>query len=399
MPFPRLSFSVRLVCLLVLGVTSCSSGVSPSETGSLQLELTLEEDVIIDQVTWEITSPGTDSISGAIDTSAPGTTASLEVFGLPEGAYRIDMQATSTDEEMTCRGHANFRINVNQVTAVHVMLRCDQSTEVGGVRVSGRVNFCAYLTKVVVSPLQTSVGSQIQLLATADDKEGDLIAFRWTSNNGSIQNPAAPRTTYTCTVKGPDNITVTVSDDGGEYCTSSWTVAVTCVDGGGGTGGAGGSAGAGGVGGAAGAGGIGGTAGSGGVGGMGGAGGEAGAGGIAGSGGTGGAGGSPDNRCPIYTSVLTSPLTQSLGNPISVDTRVLAFDADPVEVLVTSTCGEVADPLQTANPVTLESGTTVRCDQVGTCSIRVSVSDDGFDPKGCSGNNLAATTTARIDCN
>ncbi len=133
------------------------------------------------------------------------------------------------------------------------------------------------------------------------------------------------------------------------------------IAGAGGQSGAGGSAGAAGqsgVGGSAGAAGQGGAGGSAGAGGQGGAGGMAGAGaqggaggqgGASGSGGTAGTGGMPENRCPFYTSVLVSPLSQSVGNLIDVDTRVLDLDGDAVDVLVTSDCGEVADPLQTAD--------------------------------------------------
>ncbi len=405
------------------------------------LKLALADDVMIDQVAWEITSPSMQPMGGVINTSAPGSTASVEVFGLPEGAYTIDMEATATDRETTCKGSAMFDISVDQVTEVTVMLRCKRPSDLGGVRVNGEFNFCAYLTKVVVSPLQTSIGNDIELYAAAADDEGDPITFLWSSGSGSIENPTAARTTYTCTEAGDDEITVVASDDGGIFCMSPWTVPVTCVDGDGGSGGTGGGAGgaggaggvggeggaggeagaggeggAGGVGGMAGAGGVGGTGGiggaagmggiggagmggAGGTGGIGGAGGTGGIGGAAGMGGAGGTGGGVSiNRCAIFTDIFVSPLTQSIGNLVSVSTEVLDFDGDPVEVLVTSSCGEVANPLQTADPETGESDTTARCDVVGMCSIAVSVSDDGFDPEGCDGTNFAAMATFNIVC-
>ncbi|NNK09164.1 MAG: hypothetical protein HKP50_17775 [Myxococcales bacterium] len=172
----------------------------------------------------------------------------------------------------------------------------------------------------------------------------------------------------------------------------------------GGEGGAAGSAGSGGEGGTAGSAGGGGASGMGGEGGMGGAsgmggrGGTAGAAGGGGAGGVGGAGGMPENRCPFFTSVLVSPLTQSVGNLVDVDTRVLDLDLDDVEVRVTSTCGPVADPSQTADAQTGDSSTTVRCDEPGLCAITVSASDDGFDPGGCSGTDVEATSTIPVDC-
>jgi hypothetical protein len=93
-----------------------------------------------------------------------------------------------------------------------------------------------------------------------------------------------------------------------------------------------------------------------------------------------------------------SPTSQSLGNLIDVDTRVLDLEGDDVEVLVTSDCGEVTDPLQTADPQTGESSTTVRCDEVRMCSVTVTASDDGFAPEGCDGTDDGATATIATNC-
>jgi hypothetical protein len=61
-------------------------------------------------------------------------------------------------------------------------------------------------------------------------------------------------------------------------------------------------------------------------------------------------------------------------------------------------CGELADPLQTADAQTGESSTTVRCDQAASCGVTVSISDDGFDPEGCDGMNAEASSTVPVDC-
>jgi hypothetical protein len=180
-----------------------------------------------------------------------------------------------------------------------VMLNCKRPERLGGVRVNGEFNICAELAKVVVSPLQTSVGNDIDLSAAGSDVEGDPIAFVWDATGGTVANPSATSTTYTCGEVGEQVITITISDDGFEYCMDYWAVAVTCVEGedgtggtgGAGEGGAGGAGGTAGAGGEGGAGGAGGTAGAGGTGGTGGMAGAGGAGGTAGAGGEGGAGG------------------------------------------------------------------------------------------------------------
>ncbi len=67
-------------------------------------------------------------MSGDIDVSAPGSTASVEVFGLPPGEmdYTVALTATSSDEAVTCEGSAPFNVEVGQTTNVMVMLNCKQ---------------------------------------------------------------------------------------------------------------------------------------------------------------------------------------------------------------------------------------------------------------------------------
>ncbi|MDH4335379.1 MAG: hypothetical protein OEW24_09040 [Chloroflexota bacterium] len=283
-------------CLLgALSFAGCVADTTTNGVGGVTVELQLADGTPIDVVSYVVTGNGMAPMSGTINTSGPGSTASVEIYGLPQGmGYVIAMTATAG--ETSCSGSAVFNVFVGQVTDVAVMLSCKPPQDLGGVRVNGKFNFCPNLPKVVVSPLQTSIGNQIDVLAQAADIEGDPIAYRWTGTGGSFADPTAPVTTFTCEQLGEQTITITVSDDGFVYCDCSWTVDVTCVDGqgGGGSGGAGGTAGEGGTGGTAGEGGTGGMAGAGGTGGMAGAGGtggmagEGGAGGTAGAGGTGG---------------------------------------------------------------------------------------------------------------
>lgn len=123
-----------------------------------------------------------------------------------------------------------------------------------------------------------------------------------------------------------------------------------------------------------------------------------GAGGQGGDGGAGGTGGVPENRCPIITRNLVSPLSQTVGNLIDVETTVVDAEGDEVEVVVISGCGEVTDQLQVADSETGESRTTVRCDEVKQCYVVVAVSDDGFDPDGCNGTTPDAASLNPINC-
>ena len=63
--------------------TGCAGDTSTGESGSLNVNLELEGDVTINQVEWVLTGNGMEPMSGTINTSAPGATPSVEVFGLP----------------------------------------------------------------------------------------------------------------------------------------------------------------------------------------------------------------------------------------------------------------------------------------------------------------------------
>lgn len=229
----------RLLSLLVFGVTfalgvmSCSQGTQEGETGSLSLQLTIAGDVEIDEVAWVITGGDMPSMNGTIDTSAPGSTASIEVFGLPPSIgkdYTITMEAIATDEETTCKGSEDFGIDIGEVTEIMVMLNCKRPQRFGSVRVDGEFNICAELTKVVVSPLQTSVGNDIDLFSDAEDLDDDDIHYLWIGTGGSFEDAEAASTTYTCTDAGDHFVKITVTDEpDSEVCDSSWTVEVRCV--------------------------------------------------------------------------------------------------------------------------------------------------------------------------
>ena len=86
----------------------------------------------------------------------------------------------------------------------------------------------------MVSPLQTSVGNDIDLSAQAVDEEGDPIHYSGPGDGGSIADPSAASTTYTCQEVGDHTVTIMVTDND-VYCRmATWTIPVTCVEGDGG---------------------------------------------------------------------------------------------------------------------------------------------------------------------
>ncbi|MGB8331685.1 MAG: class I SAM-dependent methyltransferase, partial [Polyangiales bacterium] len=243
---PDRNLTVSLCVCAALVAAGCSgNSVSVPCYSELRVDLAVSVDgegqsIVLDEVLWTITGNGTAPMSGAIDTSAPGATPSVEVFGLNPGSYMIDLEASTVDGETRCRGSAPFDVSAGVSTEVAVLLRCKVSQRFGAVRVNGKFNICAELTQAVVAPLQTSIGNRIAVRSQAEDEEGDPIAYAWTADSGAFGNPSAAATFYTCEEAGIHSLTISVSDDGFVYCDDRWTVAIRCVDEGG-TGGTGGN--------------------------------------------------------------------------------------------------------------------------------------------------------------
>ncbi|MGB5810637.1 MAG: hypothetical protein WBG86_08915, partial [Polyangiales bacterium] len=135
MPGSHPSRWIAFVLCGVFAAVGCSTSTSSPDgsTGSLSLDLTVAGGFMIDEVMWKISGGEMEDMMGAINTSAPGSTASVEVFGIPPGdGYLIQMEAVSTDGKLTCKGSANFDVEVGVATPVHVMLNCKKPERFGG---------------------------------------------------------------------------------------------------------------------------------------------------------------------------------------------------------------------------------------------------------------------------
>ena len=259
-PTPSLGWCVVALVTLVALAAACSTDSQTGESGTLQIDLTLDDGVEIEEVLYSVTGNGMVPMIDTIDVRAPNTTASLEIFGIPEGlGYLVEMQATTVDGKTTCKGSENFDISPGELTLVILNLHCKPPEERGGVRVNGQVNYCPRIVSGVIKPLQTSVGNDITVYAEAEDLEGDSLEYRWSGAGGTFADPTAKATTYTCLEEGDHWLRVEASDDGFDYCTCYYEALITCVGDGGGTGGDGGSGGIGGAGGEGGSAGIGGS--------------------------------------------------------------------------------------------------------------------------------------------
>ena len=138
------SLPTRWIVFFICGALSALGCVGDTdtpqgETGALSLNLELG-DTDIEEVHWTISRPGMQDMDGDINTSAPGATASVEVFGLPPGAgYLVTLRAVASDEETVCVGSENFSVDIGEVKEVKVYLRCKGPERFGSVSRQRRV--------------------------------------------------------------------------------------------------------------------------------------------------------------------------------------------------------------------------------------------------------------------
>ena len=225
---------VVLGLIATLGIGGCGNsenvadGLSGSPSAVLHVEVNAAS---IHVVRWEITREGMEPMGDTIDIRAEWASPSVEVFGLAAGdGYTVTMSATSIDGGTTCKGEAGFRVTASQTTAVMVTVRCQGPPEFGAGRFEIELNFCAELTNAIVSPLQSSVGSQIDVSAESFDEEDDPVEHVWKATAGSFDDSSAAQTKYNCDEAGTHTLGIAVSDDGFGLCNSEWTVDVTCGD-------------------------------------------------------------------------------------------------------------------------------------------------------------------------
>ena len=132
-PTPLLGWCVVALVTLVALAAACSTDSQTGESGTLQIDLTLDDGAEIEEVLYSVTGNGMAPMIGTIDVRAPNTTASLEIFGIPEGlGYLVEMQATTVDGKTTCKGSENFDISPGELTLVILNLHCKPPEERGG---------------------------------------------------------------------------------------------------------------------------------------------------------------------------------------------------------------------------------------------------------------------------
>ena len=126
--------NLKITALFIIAVISpmtapigcgSSSETSSEPSSSLLLNLTIAGSVDIDEVLWRVSGGDMEDMLGTIDTSAPGSTASVELFGVSEGSgYLLEMEALSALGDFYCSGSTSFDVAAGVATPVDVTLSC-----------------------------------------------------------------------------------------------------------------------------------------------------------------------------------------------------------------------------------------------------------------------------------
>jgi len=128
---PALLIIALMAPMAMLAGCGSSSDTSSEPSSALLLNLTIAGGVDIDEVLWRVSGGDMEDMLGSIDTSAPGSTASVELFAVLEGAgYLVEMDALSAPGDFYCTGSTSFDVVAGVATPVDVTLSCRRECNV-----------------------------------------------------------------------------------------------------------------------------------------------------------------------------------------------------------------------------------------------------------------------------
>jgi hypothetical protein len=213
-----------------------TSAVAEGATSAVQLALTLPDGTVIRSLDYTVSGAGlTPSRSGTIrveDSSAP---VRFRVGNLPVAAgYRMALGGTSLDGKL-CAGEASFNIADNLVSSLSMQLVCGAGVTVGtddGGDVSASIAItnsagvtCPVVTGISALPLQTSVGSSLELAGFTSS--ADSVQYAWSGAGGTFTSASSAATGFVCTNGGEHPLTFSAAKAG--CASSSFAVAVSCT--------------------------------------------------------------------------------------------------------------------------------------------------------------------------
>lgn len=204
------------------------------EPGSVSLSLQING-FQVDRVVYEITGgPLTSPVVGqlAIDNDQVST----PIRNLPVGTgYVITLAALDSTGAVFCTGTSlPFDITDGAMTQVDMVLTCGQNPDDlrGDVAINASFetfdfNVCPVLNSVSAIPSTIPEGGDSSINVVFSDRETAVLIYSWSAAFGSFDDPTVSDPTYTCSVAGPQTLTVLVSD-GDPACDQTLDILVGC---------------------------------------------------------------------------------------------------------------------------------------------------------------------------
>jgi hypothetical protein len=208
---------------------------SVSDIGSLDMRLTGPNGYVINSALYSITGGGLATPRTNTIDLTNSSQLRFQVGNLPIATgYSISLTATATNNS-ACSGSANFAIANNTVTTISMPLTCAGITTTdpdnnGDLRVNVAVEVvngvaCPVVTGITALPLETAVGSNIQLEGFTSQSSGVTVA--WSGSGGTFSSATTAATAFTCGTGGDHDLSFAVSKAG--CTTNSYSVPVTCT--------------------------------------------------------------------------------------------------------------------------------------------------------------------------
>gem|GEM_PF-3193035 len=220
-----------LLAAALATTAGCSSDRPTNDPTAGTLAVVLADGSELVSVDWTISGGAlTDDLTGTIDVGDDGDTISTQISGIPVAlGYTVALVGV-TDRGASCSGSADFDIpEAGAVALASVTLNCGAGEDRGDgdVIVEGEVNRCPTVS-MVVSPLSAEIGNTIDLSASATDADGHAVTYAWSVSEGTIADPSAASTVYTCTTAGSFGLQLVVDD--GYDCDVTRVAQIECTE-------------------------------------------------------------------------------------------------------------------------------------------------------------------------
>ncbi len=211
-------------------VASQKASTARGEVGSLGVNLSIGNGVVVTAASYTITGPSSYMKTGSIDLTEAASLSTV-IGGIPAGAgYSIAINATGADGLTTCGGSRGFDVTAHVTTTTTVALDCHEPVKKGSVLLKGVANICPVVNSVTC-PRYASIGETVQLTALAHDSDfgPSVLTYQW-SATGGLLDATGTSGTFTCTGVELVTISLTVSDgDPSPTCADTKATLIGCL--------------------------------------------------------------------------------------------------------------------------------------------------------------------------